>query len=144
MNPPPWAVDYLGIPYRFGGADLDGADCYGLVRLVYAERFGVKLPAYVPAGALPLAPRCLGPMFRAAVSGASWVHLPVDSPRSALALGDVALFNIGGHLAHCALYLGGGKILSAQEGMESCIEPLNSPLWAKRLAFFVRRRNPLR
>ncbi len=144
MSIPPWAGDYLGIPYLFGGAGRDGADCYGIVRLVYAERFGVKLPAYVPAGALPLAPRSLAPMFRAAASGSAWAHLPVDSPRASLALGDVALFNIGGQIAHCALYLGGGKILSAQEGMESCIEPLNSPIWAKRLAFFVRRRTPLR
>jgi len=35
----PWASTYVGIPYRFAGRDRAGCDCWGLVRLVLAERF---------------------------------------------------------------------------------------------------------
>lgn len=37
------ALQYQGVPYRFGGADPSGFDCSGLVMFVYAQ-FGIALP----------------------------------------------------------------------------------------------------
>lgn len=34
---------YIGIPWECGRADLDGADCWGLVSMVYVELYGVAL-----------------------------------------------------------------------------------------------------
>ena len=39
-----WAKDYVGIPFVSGGRDRDGADCYGLARLVRMEQFGDTPP----------------------------------------------------------------------------------------------------
>jgi cell wall-associated NlpC family hydrolase len=41
---PSWVGRYVGIPFVSGGRDIEGCDCYGLVRLVLLERFGYKLP----------------------------------------------------------------------------------------------------
>jgi cell wall-associated NlpC family hydrolase len=36
----------LGVPYRTGGRDAAGADCWGIVRLFMASTFDIRLPAY--------------------------------------------------------------------------------------------------
>lgn len=45
-EPPAWADAYVGLPWKNGGRARDGLDCWGLARLVAAERFGAELPAY--------------------------------------------------------------------------------------------------
>jgi cell wall-associated NlpC family hydrolase len=40
---------FLGVPYRLGGATRAGADCGGLVLLVYRELRGIELPPYSDA-----------------------------------------------------------------------------------------------
>lgn len=39
-----WLNDYIGIPYEFAGRDMTGLDCYGLVKLVYHNEYGLELP----------------------------------------------------------------------------------------------------
>lgn len=57
-EPPAWANEYVGLPWKNGGRldpgrlaagplkEGDGLDCWGLARMVAAERFGAELPAY--------------------------------------------------------------------------------------------------
>ena len=46
---PAWAGDYVGIPFVDLGRDRGGCDCWGLVRLILAERAGVALPCWATA-----------------------------------------------------------------------------------------------
>ena len=41
------ARSYLGTPYKYGGQSVDGFDCSGLIRTVFREAVGVKLPRTV-------------------------------------------------------------------------------------------------
>lgn len=44
--PPRWVERYLAIPFKDRGRDAKGCDCFGLVRLVFAERCNIELPLY--------------------------------------------------------------------------------------------------
>lgn len=45
------ARQYLGTPYRFGGASINGIDCSGLVLVAYRDGAGIKLPHLATAQA---------------------------------------------------------------------------------------------
>jgi len=79
------AMQYLGIPYVYGGASPSGFDCSGFIMYVYAQ-VGVSLPHNA-----------------AAQYG---YGTPVD--RSQLQPGDLVFFN---GLGHAGIYIGGGSFI---------------------------------
>jgi cell wall-associated NlpC family hydrolase len=82
------AMQYLGVPYRWGGADPStGFDCSGFVMYVYAK-VGISLPHY---------------------TGAQW-SLGVPVARSDLQPGDVVFFN---GVSHDGIYIGNGQFIQA-------------------------------
>jgi cell wall-associated NlpC family hydrolase len=103
------ALQYLGVPYVWGGATPTGFDCSGLVQYVYAQ-VGVSLPHYTVAqwnypGAVPVAPDELQP-------------------------GDLVFFN---GLDHVGIYLGYGYFVDAPHtGANVQIDSLSAPWFASR------------
>lgn len=49
MPIPFWVGRYIGLPFKEQGRNRQGVDCWGLVRLIYAENFLVSLPSYTHA-----------------------------------------------------------------------------------------------
>ena len=81
------AMQYLGVPYVWGGASPSGFDCSGLVMYVYAQ-VGVSLPHY---------------------TGAQWA-MGVPVAYSDLQPGDLVFFD---GLGHVGIYIGGGEFIHA-------------------------------
>ena len=79
------AMQYLGVPYVYGGSSPSGFDCSGFVMYVFAQ-IGVSLP------------------HNAAAQYGSGT--PVD--RSQLQPGDLVFFN---GLGHVGIYIGGGSFI---------------------------------
>jgi cell wall-associated NlpC family hydrolase len=81
------AMQYLGVPYVWGGASPSGFDCSGLVVYVYGQ-IGISLPHY---------------------TGSLWqVGSPVS--RDQLQAGDLVFFS---GLGHVGIYIGGGQMVHA-------------------------------
>jgi peptidoglycan DL-endopeptidase CwlO len=81
------ALQYLGVPYVWGGASPSGFDCSGLVMYVYAQ-LGISLPHYTVA---------------------QWdATLPISE--SQMEPGDLVFFN---GLGHVGIYIGGGQFVDA-------------------------------
>ncbi len=101
------ALQYLGVPYLWGGATPSGFDCSGLVQYVYAQ-LGVSLPHNTVA---------------------QW-HDPsaLSIPRDQLQPGDLVFFN---RLDHVGIYIGGGYIIDAPHtGTDVRIDSLNEGWYA--------------
>ena len=81
------AMQYLGVPYRWGGASPSGFDCSGFTMYVYAQ-VGVSLPHY---------------------TGAQW-NMGTPVSRSDLQPGDLVFFN---GLGHMGIYVGGNNFIHA-------------------------------
>ncbi|TMM00897.1 MAG: hypothetical protein E6G02_13325 [Actinobacteria bacterium] len=81
------AMQYLGVPYRWGGASPSGFDCSGLVMYVFAQ-VGVSLPH------------------------SSYAQYGMGSPvsRDQLQPGDLVFFD---GLGHVGIYVGGGSFIHA-------------------------------
>jgi cell wall-associated NlpC family hydrolase len=81
------AMQYLGVPYVWGGASPSGFDCSGLASYAYAQ-IGKSVPHY---------------------TGAIWAAFP-KVPSDQLEPGDLVFFN---GLGHMGIYIGGGQYVHA-------------------------------
>jgi cell wall-associated NlpC family hydrolase len=96
------AMQYLGVPYVWGGASPKGFDCSGLVMYVFAQ-VGISLPHYTVAQ----------------------YNYPdsVSVPRNELQPGDLVFF---AGLGHVGIYVGGGNFIHAPHtGSSVRIDSLN-------------------
>jgi cell wall-associated NlpC family hydrolase len=85
------AISQLGKPYVWGGADLEGFDCSGLVRFIY-DQVGIAVP------------RTAAEQF----SAAKPIELAVLKP------GDLLFFRTQGQrISHVAIYTGEGRFIHA-------------------------------
>ena len=42
-----WWNKYIGVPFAEKGRSMDGADCWGLVKMIYEQELGIELPSYL-------------------------------------------------------------------------------------------------
>jgi predicted phage tail protein len=120
-----WTCQYIGIPYRERGRGRDGADCWGLVRLVYAEQLGHALPGFEEryTGSQDAA---VPEMLARAKEG--WARR-----KSGAQPGDVVLFRVMGRLSHVGIVVAPGLFLHTREGYASVVERLDSGAWRHRV-----------
>jgi cell wall-associated NlpC family hydrolase len=103
----------IGAPYRYGGHDLDGFDCSGLVSYVHRGQ-GVPVP------------RTAADQHR--------VARPV--PRDALKPGDLVFFRIDSRqVSHVGVYVGEGRFVHApRSGRPVGESRIDEPYFAERFA----------
>ena len=117
------AKNYLGTPYRYGGASKAGIDCSGLVYMAALD------------SGLAALPRTARGMYNK-------VKRISDSERQA---GDLVFFSAYGLISHVGIYLGDGKFIhSASDGPSTgvIISNLSENYWKRHYFSSVRFSSP--
>ena len=136
-EPPAWVKNYIGLDFKPRGRNRDGLDCWGLVRLVYAEQFGIYLPSLadrykgVDKSDLP----DMNCIVESICGDATW---SVAADRQ---VGDVSLFRVHGR-PHVGIVVARSDFLHAETGAKSCVERLGLS-WNGRLQASYRYVGPL-
>ena len=120
-----WTNEYIGLPYKLYGRTKRGIDCWGLVRLVYSDRFGVELPSYSQNYSHTMDHEGFVKSFGEEIR--RWT--PVDEPEEF----DVAWCRVAGIECHTGIMLGNGRMLHAMLGNDSCIVRVDNPAWQRRV-----------
>jgi cell wall-associated NlpC family hydrolase len=126
-------ADYTAIPYVSKGRDPQtGVDCWGLLRLFYAEQFGIELPLhddrYVHSDSR-------GETAELARDEIRERWLQVRTPQ----YGDAVVLALSRRPFHVGICIGGNRFLHALDPrVNTVIERLDAPVWARRLEGFYR------
>lgn len=115
-----WLTEYLSIPFLSGGRDKNGCDCYGLVRLILMEQYGIILPEF------NLYPNALNH---------NNIENIIERERPLLtgelqenpAPGLVVLFKTKGFKAHLGFMLTNKDVIHTTAGTGVVIDNINSP-----------------
>lgn len=132
MPVPLWAAHYIGLPFRDHGRDRQGLDCWGLVRLVMAEQFGIALPSFAGEYSRTTeVPRISALIEREC---AKWQEVPPGDDKC----GDVVIMRVRGRPLHVGIVIGDQQMLHIELGINSVIERYAGPRWKERLFGFYR------
>ena len=124
---------YVGIPFRDHGRDAGGCDCWGLVRLVYREQFGIELSD-------------IGPLYRDTRDIGGMVQVYYDqAPKwdevKAPGAGDVVLLNVMNAPVHVGVVIAPGLMLHVERGLDAVVERFDGSVWKNRVRGFYRSRS---
>jgi cell wall-associated NlpC family hydrolase len=125
--------EFVGVPFREFGRDRFGCDCWGLVRLVYAERLGIDLPCY--------SEHYLSTQDAAHLQGLiagelrpAWHSIPAGAEHAL----DAVLLTEGGVIRHVGIVERPGFLLHVENGSEAVIEPYRTGHLRRRIVGFYR------
>ncbi len=106
-------VEYIGIPYKWGGNTLAGLDCSGFVQKVFANSVGVFLPRTAK---------------EMSTIGEQVQKIEDLNP------GDLVFFNTRRFsFSHVGIYIGNNKFIhSPRKGKVVIVEDIDQSYWVKR------------
>jgi cell wall-associated NlpC family hydrolase len=127
-----WVKRYVGIPFRSNGRTPDGCDCYGLVRLVLRDVYGIAVPELSGDYTDALSLRETKGLFAR--------NRPVllAERQAEPEAGSVAVINERGYPCHLGIYAGGGYLLHTTLKTGSVAQRLTHPDLAARIEGYYR------
>lgn len=129
-------AEFAGLPYADKGRGPAAYDCWGLCWAIFRDVYGLTLPDYVDAYTTAADHESVS---AAVLRGlAEWMR--VERPSA----GDLLILRIAGRPWHCAVMVDDKRFLHVpppgRSGRQtlSCVERIDSPMWARRIEGFYR------
>ncbi|MGR3376064.1 C40 family peptidase [Salipiger abyssi] len=117
---------FVGIPHADLGRDRSGADCWGLLRLVYAEDLGIALPGFAERYATCADHAGIAALIAEEARAGPW-H-PVTEIRPY----DLLRFRVGRHDRHVAVAVDRWRMLHTHARSHAVIVRQSDPEWRDR------------
>lgn len=117
---------YIGIPYRLKESSFTGADCWGLCMLFAKNELKIEFPKYFYDVETYIEEAEHHINFEKNELGKRWKSVKIPD------LGNICLFRINGHEAHCGIHLSDKLFLHTLKGRSSCIEEFSHINWSHR------------
>ena len=124
---PAWVGPYIGIPFAERGRTRQAIDCWGLIRLVYLEQFGVTLPSYELRYDTTRDRVAIARLFFEEVTSARWRRVELEAAH----VPDALSFSLVG-ASHAGLLVAPDRFLHVLPGRETCVERFR-PQWVNRV-----------
>jgi cell wall-associated NlpC family hydrolase len=133
---PSWLARYSGIPFQDRGRTLKGCDCWGLVRMVFAERYQIELPDYTGyRGTSSQDNAEMAELVRQGIATGDWKKIEAGAERE----GDCILLRMDGLPVHIALVVAPGLMLHTLKNEYSKPEYYRDTFrWSRRIQGFYR------
>lgn len=117
--------DLIGIPFKDGGRDRNGADCWGLFKMAQ-ERFGNHVPD-VSVSAFD------SPGIREAMANQMFLWEPVEDLEPGDAIAMSLDYDLPDTVQHFAVYIGDGKMIHTVKKVGSMMVRIDHPLWKNKI-----------
>lgn len=127
-----WANDYVGIPFESKGRSKNGADCWGLVRLVYEDELGIELPDFGELYRSPASYSDIGRGIQSDLFMDLW--RPIEKPES----GDLIIIRWANNPAHVGIIASETEMLHTLQATDAVIQKFTSRIYLTRIWGFFR------
>lgn len=134
-NVPVWVKDYVGIPFVAHGRAKDGADCWGLVRIILHDQFGIMLPIYADGYEDTSDRQGMARTIQSACVSGPFVRLDEATQTQA---GDIIVLRLRGVPLHVGVVAGDGIMLHVHAGTDACLEDYTTQKWCHAVLGFYR------
>jgi hypothetical protein len=125
---PQWVKPYQKIPYVDGGRTMEGADCWGLLRLIMLREKGIELPLYAEL-AYEHGKRSheIGQFMSEHTEG--WQEIDIKQVRAF----DGLWIRMRGEGIHVALAISEREMIHTEEGADVVITDFRDYRWNRRI-----------
>jgi len=132
-----WSQQFVGLPWRPGGRDKSGVDCYGLIALAYRHVARIELDPLNGLYATAEEREDIAAIVAGEAARGPWVIIPEGLEREL----DVLLFRCAGLQSHAGVAAGRGLMLHATAGQPSGIVRYRDGKWRPRFCGAFRHRS---
>lgn len=128
-----WSNEYVNIPFAEKGRDKKGADCWGLVMIIYKELLGIDLPSYLEYNDTKDKLSISGMIIDQTIK--NWEFIEEGDEQEF----DCAVFNISGVPMHVGVVVSPGTMIHCERGRGTWHSEYNiEKQWNNRLEGFYR------
>lgn len=124
-------TEYMAIPFAPNGRSREGIDCWGLVVMLYADKYGIELPSYENVDgkngeevAASVSTECLS----------AWTEIPADQRQE----GDVVVLRMLGFPWHVGVMLDRSTFVHAYYHTGVSVERITAIHWRSRIIGYFR------